>query len=119
MIIASDPVVMAFGRNKLKPDCFNYYTLDNHVYICIFCNAGLLTNIRPSEFRVNGISNSNTQFDKVGDHPYCETVIHAPNNRYNPIAMRVIKDNGHRYITDEDNTFVTIMGKNNRMLVRR
>ena len=32
--------------------------------------------------------------------------------------MRVIKDNGHRYITDEGNTFVAIMGKDNRMLVR-
>jgi hypothetical protein len=34
------------------------------------------------------------------------------------IAMRVIKDNEHRYITDEGNTFVAIMGKNNRMLAR-
>ena len=33
-------------------------------------------------------------------------------------SMRVIKDNGHRYITDEGNTFVAIMGKDNRMLVR-
>jgi hypothetical protein len=82
--------------------------------IYIFCNAGLLTNIRPSEFRVNGIDNSNImQFDQVGDHP-----IYAPNNRYSLIAMRVIKENGHRYITDKDNTFVAIMGKNNRMLVR-
>ena len=32
--------------------------------------------------------------------------------------MRVIKDNGHRYITDEGNTFVAIMGRDNRMLVR-
>jgi hypothetical protein len=59
---------------------------------------------------VNGIGNSNIQFDQVGDHPYCGTVIYAPNNRYNLIAMRVIKDNGHRYITDEGNTFVAIMG---------
>ncbi len=59
------------------------------------------------------------QFDQVGDHPYCGTVIYAPTNRYNLIAMRVIKDNGHRYITDEGNTFVAIMGKkDNRMLVR-
>jgi hypothetical protein len=36
----------------------------------MFCNAGLLTNIRPSELRVNGIGNSNIQFDQVGDHPY-------------------------------------------------
>jgi hypothetical protein len=115
---ASDPVAMAFGRNKPKPDCFNRYTLDNHADICIFCNAGLLTNIRPSEFRVNGIGNSNIQFDQVGDHPYCGVVIYAPTNRYNLIAMRVIKDNGHRYITDEGNTFVAIMGKDNRMLVR-
>ena len=33
-------------------------------------------------------------------------------------SMRVIKDNGHRYITDKGNTFVAIMGKDNRMLVR-
>ena len=59
IITASDPVAMALGRNKPKPDCFNHYTLDNHADICIFCNAGLLTNIRPSEFRVNGIGNSN------------------------------------------------------------
>ena len=118
VIIASEPVAMALGRNKPKPDCFNHYTLDNHVDICIFCNTGLLTNIRPSEFRVNGIGNSNIQFDQVGDHPYCGTVIYAPTNRYNLIAMRVIKDNGHRYITDESNTFVAIMDEDNRMLVR-
>ena len=88
IITASDPVAMALGRNKPKPDCFNHYTLDNHADICIFCNAGLLTNIRPSEFRVNGIGNSNIQFDQVGDHPYCGTVIYAPTNRYNLIAMR-------------------------------
>ena len=80
---ASDLVAMAFGRNKPKSDCFDYYTLDNHADICIFCNAGLLANIRPSEFRVNGIGNSNIQFDQVGDHLYCGTVIYAPNNRYN------------------------------------
>ena len=66
IITASDLDAMAFGRNKPKPDCFNYYTLDNHADICIFCNAGLLANIRPSEFRVNGIGNSNIQFDKEG-----------------------------------------------------
>jgi hypothetical protein len=54
----------------------------------------------------------------VEDHSYCGTVIYAPTNRYNLIAMRVIKDKGHRYITDEGNTFVAIMGKDNRMLVR-
>ncbi len=54
IIKVSDPVAMVLGRNKPKPDCFNHYTLDNHADICIFCNAGLLTNIRPSEFRVNG-----------------------------------------------------------------
>ena len=118
IITASYPVAMALGRNKPKPDCFNHYTLDNHADICIFCNAKLLTNIRPSEFRVNGIGNFNIQFDQVGDHSYCGTVIYAPTNRYNLIAMRVIKDNGHRYITDEGNTFVAIMGKDNRMLVR-
>ena len=32
--------------------------------------------------------------------------------------MRVIKDNGHKYITDKGNTFVAIMGKDNCMLVR-
>ncbi len=69
IITASDPVaMMALGRNKPKSDCFNHLTLDNHVDICILCNAGLLTNIRPSEFRVNGIGNSNIQFDQ-GDHP--------------------------------------------------
>ncbi len=115
---ASGPGAMAFGRNKPKSDCFNHYKLDNHADICIFCNAGLLTNIRPSELRVNGIGNSDIQFDQVGDHPYCGTVIYAPTNRYNLIAMRVIKDNGHRYITNEGNTFVAIMGKDNRMLVR-
>ena len=36
----------------------------------------------------------------------------------NLIAMRVIKDNGHKYITDKGNTFVAIMGKDNCMLVR-
>ena len=66
IITASDPVAMALGRNKPKPDCLNHYTLDNHADICIFCNAGLLTNIRPSEFRVNGIGYSNIQFDQVG-----------------------------------------------------
>ena len=74
IITASDPVAMASGRNKPKPDCFNYCTLDNHAEICIFYNAGLLTNIRSSKFRVNGIGNSNVQFDQVGDHPYCGTV---------------------------------------------
>ena len=44
---ASDPVAMAFGRNKPKPDCFNHYTLDNHADICIFCNAGLLPTFDP------------------------------------------------------------------------
>ncbi len=68
---------------------------------------------------MNGIGNSNIQFDQVGDHPYCGTVIiYAPTNRYNLIAMRVIKDNGHRYITDESNTFVAVMDEDNRMLVR-
>jgi hypothetical protein len=100
IITATDPVAMALGQKKPKPDCFYHYTLDNHVDICIFCNAGLLTNICPSEFRVNGIGNSNIQFDQVGDHPYCGTVIYAPTNRYKLIAMRVIKDNGHRYVTD-------------------
>ena len=109
---------MALGRNKPKSDCFNHYTLDNHADICIFCNAGLLTNIRPSELKVKGIGNSNIQFYQVGDHPNCGTVIYAPTNRYNLIALRVIKDNGHRYITDEGNTFVAIMVKDNRMLVR-
>ena len=97
IIIASDLVTMAFGRNEPKPDCFNQYTLDNHADICIFCNAGLLTNIYSSEFRVNGIvGNSNIQFDQVGDHPYCGTVIYVPKNRYNLITIRIIKDKGHR-----------------------
>ena len=59
IITVSDLVAMALGRNKPKSNCFNHYTLDNHADICIFCNAGLLTNIRPSELRVNGIGNSN------------------------------------------------------------
>ena len=32
--------------------------------------------------------------------------------------MRVIKDNGHRYITDKDNTFIAIMDQNDRMLLK-
>ena len=58
-----------------RPNCFNYYTLDNHADICIFCNASLLTNIRPAEHRVSGISDTRVSFDQVGDHPYCGTVI--------------------------------------------
>ncbi len=111
-------VVMALGQRERKPNCFNHYTLDNHADICIFCNAGLLTNIRAAEFKVNGIGDSNVQFNQVGDHPYCGTVIYAPNNRYNLIAMKVIRDNGHRYITDKDNTFIAIMSEDDRMLVR-
>ena len=42
IITTSDPVAMALGRNKLKPDCFNHYTLENHADIYLFCNAGLL-----------------------------------------------------------------------------
>lgn len=73
---------MACGwHNNPKPNCYNYYTLDNHADICIFCHAGLLTNIRSSEFRVIGKGNSNVQFDQVGDHPYCGSVIYAPKNR--------------------------------------
>jgi len=106
----SDPVVMSLrscikGKSS-RPNCFNYYTLDNHADICIFCNASLLTNIRPAEHRVSGISDTRVSFDQVGDHPYYGTIIYAPKNKYNLIAMRVIKDNGHRYITDKDNTYI-------------
>jgi hypothetical protein len=118
----SDPVVMSLrscikGKSS-RPNCFNYFTLDNHADICIFCNASLLTNIRPAEHKVSGISDTKISFDKVGDHPYCGTVIYAPKNKYNLIAMRVIKDNGHRYITDKDNTFIAIMDQNDRLLLK-
>ena len=100
-------------------NCSNYYTLDNHADICIFCNASLLTNIRPSERRVSGISDTRVSFDQVGDHPYCGTVIYAPKNKYNHlIAMGVIKDNGHRYITDKDNTFIAIVDQDDRLLLK-
>ena len=39
-----------------RPNCFHYYTLDNHADICIFCNASLLTSIRPAEHRVNELA---------------------------------------------------------------
>ena len=42
IIIMSDLVARAFGRNKPKPDCFNYDTLDNHADICIFCPDGII-----------------------------------------------------------------------------
>ncbi len=118
----SDPVVMSLrscikGKSS-RPHCFNYYTLDNHADICIFCNASLLTKIRPAEHRVSGISDTRISFDQVGDHPYCGTVIYAPKNKYNLIAMRVIKDNVHRYITDKDNTFIAIMDQNDRLLLK-
>jgi hypothetical protein len=100
-----------------RPNCFNYYTLDNHADICIFCNASLLTNIRPAEHRVS-VSDTRISFDQVGAHPYCGTVIYAPKNKYNLIAMRVIKDNGHRYITDKDKTFIAIMDQNDRLLLK-
>ncbi len=32
--------------------------------------------------------------------------------------MRVIKDNGHRYITNKDNTFIAIVDKNDRLLLK-
>ncbi len=97
-----DPVIISLrscikGKSS-RPNCFNYYTLDNHADIGIFCNASLLTNIRPAEHRVSSISDTRISFDQVGDHPYCDTVIYAPKNKYNLIAMRVIKDNGHRSI---------------------
>jgi hypothetical protein len=118
----SVPVVMSLrscikGKSS-RPNCFNYFTLDNHADICIFCNASLLTNIRPAEHRVSGISDTKISFDQVGDHPYCGTVIYAPKKKYNLIAMRVIKDNGHRYITDKDNTFISIMDQNDRLLLK-
>jgi hypothetical protein len=119
----SDPVVMSLrscikGKTS-RPNCFNYCTVDNNADICIFCNASLLTNIRPAEHRVSGISDTRISFDQVGDHPYCGgTVIYAPKNKYNLIAMRVIKHNGHRYITDKDNTFIAIMDQNDRMLLK-
>jgi hypothetical protein len=118
----SDPVIMSLrscikGKSS-RPNCFNYYTLDNHADICIFCNASLLTNIRPAEHRVSGISDTRVSFDQVGDHPYCGTVIYAPKNKYNLIAMRIIKDNWHRYITDKDNTFIAIVDQDDRLLLK-
>ena len=112
------PVVMCIKGKSSRPNCFNFYTLDNHADICIFCNASLLTNIRPVEHRVSGISDTRVSFDQVGDHPYCGKVIYAPKNRYSLIAMRVIKDNGHRYITKKDNTFIAIVDKNDRLLLK-
>ena len=32
--------------------------------------------------------------------------------------MRVIKDNGHRYITDKDNTFIAIVDQDDRLLLK-
>ena len=118
----TEPVVLSLrscikGKSS-RPDCFNYYTLDNHADICIFCNASLLTNIRPAEHRVSGISDTKVSFDQVGDHPYCGTVIYTRNNKYNLIAMGVIKNNRHRYITDKDNTFIAIVAQNNRLLLK-
>ena len=118
----TEPVVLSLrscikGKSS-RPDCFNYYTLDNHADICIFCTASLLTNIRPAEHRVSGIiSDIRISFDQVGDHPYCSTVIYAPKNKNN-IAMRVIKGNERRYITDKDNAFIAIMDQNDRLLLK-
>jgi hypothetical protein len=103
-----------------RPDCFNYYSLDNHADVSIFCNAGLLSNIREfkSGLKVSGISDTSVNFTHIGDHPYCGTVIYAPKNRYNLIAMRVIRENGHHYVVDKENLFYAIMDKDNRMLVK-
>ena len=103
-----------------RPDCFNYYSLDNHADVSIFCNAGLLSNIREfkSGLKVSGISDTSVNFTHIGDHPYCGTVIYAPKNRYNLIAMRVIRENGHHYVVDKDNLFYAIMDKDDRMLVK-
>ena len=62
------PVVMSLrsyikGKSS-RPNCFNFYTLDNHADICIFCNASLLTNIRPAEHRVSGISDTRVSYDQ-------------------------------------------------------
>jgi hypothetical protein len=69
----SDPMVMSLrscikGKSS-RPNCFNFFTLDNHADICIFCNASLLTNIRPAEHRVSGISDTKISFDQVGTIP--------------------------------------------------
>ena len=48
----------------------------------------------------------------------CGKVIYAPKNKYNLIAMRVIKDNGHRYITDKDNILIAIVDQNERLLLK-
>jgi hypothetical protein len=99
----------------LRPNCFNYKnTLDNHADICIFCNASPLTIIRPAEHRVSGIRDTRVSFD----HPYCGKVIYAPKNKYDLIAMRVIKDNGHRYITNKDNIFIAIVDQNDCLLLK-
>ena len=118
----TEPTVMSLrscikGKSS-RPNCFNNYTLDNHADICIFCTASLLTNIRSAEHRVSGISDIRISFDQVGDHPYCGTVIYAPKNKNNLIAMRVIKGNGRRYITDKDNAFIAIMDQNDRLLLK-
>ena len=103
-----------------RPDCFNYYSLDNHADISIFCNADLLTNIREFKagVKVSGISDTSVNFTHVGDHPYCGTVIYAPRNRYNLIAMRVIRENGHHYVVDRNNQFYAILDENDRLLVK-
>jgi hypothetical protein len=103
-----------------RPDCFNYYSLDNHADVSIFCNANLLTNIREYKdgIKVSGISDTSVKFTHVGDHPYCGTVIYAPTNRYNLIAMRVIRENGHHYVVDRENRFYAILDHNDRLLVK-
>ena len=115
-------VVMALSSRAKgpRPDCFNYYSLDNHADVSIFCNAGLLSNIREfkSGLKVSGISDTSVNFTHIGDHPYCGTVIYAPKNRYNLIAMRVIRENGHHYVVDKENLFYAIMDKDDRMLVK-
>ncbi len=116
------PLVMSLRScikgESSRPNCLNYYTLDNHADICIFCNASLLTNIRPEEHRVSGISDTRDSFDQVGDYPYCGKGIYAPKNKYNLIAMRVIKDNGHRHITNKDNRLIAIVDQNDRLLLK-
>lgn len=103
-----------------RPNCFNYYTIDNHADISIFCNPKLLTNIRKykSTVKVSGFSDTTVAYDQVGDHPYCGTVIFSPKNRYNLIAERVIHDHGHTYAVDRRNTSYDILDQSRKPLLR-
>eukprot|EP01036_Dinobryon_divergens_P038381 gene38381-50385_t len=90
-----------------RPNCFNFYSLDNHSDISIFCNAGLHSNICEfkSGLKVSGISDTSVNFTHI------ESV---QSYRYEG----VIRENGHHYVVDKENLFYAIMDKDNRMLVK-